>query len=104
MLLKPLLLRRTKKTKKEGSEESIITLPPIDVQVFPIEFSEKEKLFYEKLKTEARETLKLYMRGEKEKYSCVLEHLLRLRQVCDHYYLPLSSKIKERDVDFKGII
>eukprot|EP01091_Cochliopodium_minus_P012520 TRINITY_DN3809_c0_g1_i2.p1 TRINITY_DN3809_c0_g1~~TRINITY_DN3809_c0_g1_i2.p1 ORF type:complete len:672 (+),score=231.22 TRINITY_DN3809_c0_g1_i2:113-2128(+) len=102
LLLKPLLLRRTKATKIEGTDQCIVSLPPFDLQFCTVKFPEKENQFYEKLKTEAKETLKLYMRGEKE-YTCVLEHLLRLRQVCDHYYLPLSSKVHERDVDFKDL-
>ncbi|KAM9909001.1 hypothetical protein OXX79_000036 [Metschnikowia pulcherrima] len=91
-ILQPIFLRRTKNMKqKDGTP--LVYLPDKEVVIQELEFSEKEQLYYDFFKSKAYQSFKEGMRtGELlKKYTQILTHILRLRQVCCHSDLIASS-------------
>ncbi|KAL3615059.1 hypothetical protein CASFOL_040720 [Castilleja foliolosa] len=83
-VLKTIMLRRTKGTFIEG--EPIINLPPKTIELKKVDFSNEERLFYERLEFDSRAQFAEYAAAGtvKQNYINILLMLLRLRQACDH--------------------
>lgn len=91
-ILRPILLRRTKKTQgKDG--QLIIQLPEKTAKIEYITLSAEERDFYDSLfKKSKTEFDKFVQEGTLvSHYAHVFELLLRLRQTCDHPYLIFSN-------------
>ncbi|KAG4430417.1 hypothetical protein IFR05_014107 [Cadophora sp. M221] len=87
VLLKAILLRRTKKSMIDG--KPIITLPPKTEEVQHVVFDDDEKEFYTSLETKTQLQFNKYMKAGTvgKNYTNVLVLLLRLRQACCHPHL-----------------
>lgn len=85
-LMKDLCLRRKKEMKFVN-----LNLPPKTEYIHRVSFDQTEKAKYEALLAEARGALEQYQKkskfGQKGRYANILERLLRLRQVCNHWTL-----------------
>lgn len=91
-ILQPIFLRRTKSMKlKDG--KPLVELPDKEVKIEELEFSKREQLFYDFFKSRAYQSFKEGMKtGDLlKKYTQILTHILRLRQVCCHPNLVASS-------------
>ncbi|OVA10723.1 SNF2-related [Macleaya cordata] len=84
VVLKTILLRRTKETLIDG--KPILTLPPKSVCLVKVEFSTEERTFYAQLEANSRLQFKEYAAAGtvNQNYANILLLLLRLRQACDH--------------------
>ncbi|KAH9214043.1 SNF2 family N-terminal domain-containing protein [Leptodontidium sp. 2 PMI_412] len=87
VLLKAILLRRTKKSLIDG--KPIITLPPKTEEVQHVVFDDDETAFYAALETKTQLQFNKYMKAGTvgKNYTNVLVLLLRLRQACCHPHL-----------------
>mgnify|MGYP003634235794 CR=1 FL=1 len=87
VLLKAILLRRTKKSMIDG--KPIITLPEKTEEVQHVVFDDDEKAFYTALETKTALQFNKYMKAGTvgKNYTNVLVLLLRLRQACCHPHL-----------------
>lgn len=87
VLLKAILLRRTKKSEIDG--KPIIDLPPRSTEEQHAEFSEDENEFYKALETRTQLQFNKYLKAGTigRNYSNILVLLLRLRQACCHPHL-----------------
>lgn len=88
VLLKTILLRRSKDSKIDG--KPIITLPEKHMVVDSVSMTAGEHDFYKNLEAKSAAKAKSLMQnGEKGlgSYSSILTLLLRMRQACDHYYM-----------------
>lgn len=84
-ILEPIFLRRTKNMKQKDGQP-LVVLPAKEVVFEEIEFSDKERRLYDWFKMRAAKTFKEGLaNGELlKKYTQILTHILRLRQVCCH--------------------
>ncbi|AEY97904.1 FAFR220Wp [Eremothecium gossypii FDAG1] len=98
----PILLRRTKNMKDEDGNP-LVQLPPKEVVIEMIRFSDTEAGLYKYFLSKAEHSVKESLaRGDLlKKYSTILLHILRLRQVCCHFKL-LGSQ-DENDEDLKNM-
>ncbi|KAK2737084.1 hypothetical protein FQN55_001296 [Onygenales sp. PD_40] len=87
VLLKAILLRRTKTSKIDGKR--ILQLPPRTTEKVHVLFSEDEQALYNALETKTQLQFNKYLRAGTvgRNYSNVLVLLLRLRQACCHPHL-----------------
>lgn len=87
VLLKAILLRRTKKSKIDG--KPILQLPEKIVETTHAAFSRDELNFYQALEGRAQLTFNKYLKAGSvgRNYSNMLVLLLRLRQACCHPHL-----------------
>ncbi|KAH7310958.1 SNF2 family N-terminal domain-containing protein [Rhexocercosporidium sp. MPI-PUGE-AT-0058] len=87
VLLKAILLRRTKKSMIDG--KPIITLPPKTEEIQHVVFDDDETAFYAALETKTQLQFNKYMKAGTvgKNYTNVLVLLLRLRQACCHPHL-----------------
>ena len=87
VLLKAILLRRTKKSMIDG--KPILNLPPRNTEPRHATFSEDESQFYQALQTQTQLQFNKYLRAGTvgRNYSNILVLLLRLRQACCHPHL-----------------
>ncbi|PVH86410.1 hypothetical protein DL98DRAFT_13691 [Cadophora sp. DSE1049] len=87
VLLKAILLRRTKKSMIDG--KPIITLPEKTEEIQHVVFDDDEKAFYTALETKTALQFNKYMKAGTvgKNYTNVLVLLLRLRQACCHPHL-----------------
>lgn len=84
-VLEPIFLRRTKNMKlKNGG--ALVELPPKEVVIEEIKFSGKEENLYNFFKSRANQSFKDSLKtGDLlKKYTQILTHILRLRQICCH--------------------
>ncbi|AGO13360.1 AaceriAFR220Wp [[Ashbya] aceris (nom. inval.)] len=98
----PILLRRTK-SMKDSDGKPLVQLPPKEVFIEMIQFSNAEAALYKHFLSKAEHSVKESLaRGDLlKKYSTILLHILRLRQVCCHFKL-LGSQ-DENDEDLKNM-
>ena len=105
VLLKAVLLRRTKKSLIDG--KPILDLPPKNTEHQIAEFSRDEISLYRSLETKSQLQFNKYLKAGLvgKNYSNVLILLLRLRQACCHPYLLRDFAGKEDDsqVSFETI-
>ncbi|RHZ54205.1 hypothetical protein CDV55_100066 [Aspergillus turcosus] len=87
VLLKAVLLRRTKTSKIDG--EPILRLPPRVSEKVHAVFSEDEQAIYDALESKTQIQFNKYLRANSvgRNYSNILVLLLRLRQACCHPHL-----------------
>ena len=98
-ILEPVLLRRTKQMKdKDG--KPLVELPPKEVVIKRLPFSKSQDLLYKFLLDKAEVSVKSGIaRGDLlKKYSTILVHILRLRQVCCHPGLIGSQDENDEDL------
>lgn len=91
-ILQPIFLRRTKNMKqKDGTP--LVDLPSKEVVIEELEFSAREQLFYDFFKSRAYNSFKEGLKSGElmKKYTQILTHILRLRQVCCHAELVAAS-------------
>ena len=96
-LMQSICLRRKKEMKFVN-----LKLPKLTEFKHPVDWAENERECYNTLMAEAKGKLEEYRRqkgtvgaNSAKDYRCVLEVLLRLRQVCNHYKLLGQSRIAE---------
>lgn len=87
-IMKSITLRRTKEST-DASGKKILDLPPRHDELRYLKFDETEKAVYDSYYTESKaEFSQLRKNGEVMKnYVGILQKILRLRQICDHYEL-----------------
>lgn len=100
-ILEPILLRRTKNMKKNG--KPLVELPAKEVVIEKVKFSPKERRLYDWFLMRAESSVKDGIkRGDiLRKYTMILVHILRLRQMCCHMDL-LTSSSEEMDEDLSS--
>ncbi|KAJ6490225.1 SNF2 family DNA-dependent ATPase [Mycena vitilis] len=90
MILKPLMKRRTKTSTLEG--KPILTLPPKDIEIVRLQFSDEEREIYDTFEKRTKISLNRFIRAGTlvKNHAAVLVMILRLRQLCCHPHLILS--------------
>ncbi|KAJ7325554.1 SNF2 family DNA-dependent ATPase [Mycena albidolilacea] len=90
LILKPLLLRRTKNSTLEG--KPILTLPPKDIEIVRLRFTDEEREIYDSFEKRSKISLNRFIRAGTliKNHAAVLVMILRLRQLCCHPHLILS--------------
>lgn len=88
MIMKCITLRRTKETKTPDGER-ILSLPPRRDELRYLKFDEQEQTIYDQFFNESKaEFNALSNKNEVMKnYVGILQKILRLRQICDHFEL-----------------
>lgn len=87
-IMKAITLRRTKESRAEDGKK-ILALPPRRDELRYLKFDEQEQKIYDQFFQESKsEFSELSDRNEVMKnYVGILQKILRLRQICDHYEL-----------------
>lgn len=87
-IMKCITLRRTKESKTHAGDR-ILSLPPRQDQLLYLKFDEKEQAIYDQFFSESKaEFNELSDKNEVMKnYVGILQKILRLRQICDHWEL-----------------
>lgn len=87
-IMKCITLRRTKESKAEDGR-NILSLPPRRDELRYLKFDEQEQAIYDQFFTESKaEFHELSNKNEVMKnYVGILQKILRLRQICDHFEL-----------------
>lgn len=102
LVMRTCTLRRTKDTVSQNGEK-ILDLPPRrEIQMW-LDLREDERKIYDARHEEIKGEIK-ELQDKKQltkNYAHVLQHLLRLRQTCDHVDLPSSGPVEE---DYDGTI
>lgn len=82
-IMEPVLLRRTKQMK-DTDGNPLVQLPPKEIVIEKLQLSKKQKLIYEEFLQRAEKTFRSGLQSGDllKKYSTILVHILRLRQVC----------------------
>ncbi|KAI0689882.1 SNF2 family N-terminal domain-containing protein [Cytidiella melzeri] len=91
-IMKYITLRRTKESKAENGER-ILTLPPRRDELRLLKFDEHEKTIYDQFFSESKaEFTEMSKQNEVMKnYVGILQKILRLRQICDHFELVMNK-------------
>jgi SNF2 family DNA or RNA helicase len=112
--LKAFMKRRTKDILKqegalrsggparEGERSNGFKIVKRTVEKIEVEFTPKERSFYERLESRTDKSLEQMMAGNKMSYASALVLLLRLRQACNHANLIKGDLAKERDAFIDG--
>ncbi|KAI9594577.1 SNF2 family N-terminal domain-containing protein [Syncephalis fuscata] len=97
VILKAILLRRTKTSKING--KPLLTLPERRVEAVEVEFSKHERRIYDALELKMSKNFSdMYKTGKlNSNYTTMITLLLRLRQACNHVSLVDQSLITEKD-------
>lgn len=84
-ILQPIFLRRTK-SMKLADGTPLVSLPDKEVVIEELDLSKREQLYYDFFKNRAFQSFKEGMNtGDLlKKYTQILTHILRLRQICCH--------------------
>eukprot|EP01099_Mayorella_cantabrigiensis_P006390 TRINITY_DN5312_c0_g1_i1.p1 TRINITY_DN5312_c0_g1~~TRINITY_DN5312_c0_g1_i1.p1 ORF type:complete len:609 (+),score=118.80 TRINITY_DN5312_c0_g1_i1:488-2314(+) len=107
-ILTPILLRRKKSDKVRG--KPLVSLPKCNIEKRAIEFFPEEVSFYRQFQAKSVELLKDFLQNTSDfqlesdqavdddessttSYGKVLGVICRLRQACDHPYLPIVSQL-----------
>ncbi|EJU00143.1 hypothetical protein DACRYDRAFT_17168 [Dacryopinax primogenitus] len=87
-IMKVITLRRTKETKSSDGQ-SILALPPRKDELRMLQLDEYEKGIYDRVYNASKEEFEaMSKKGEVMKnYVGILQRILRLRQICDHWQL-----------------
>lgn len=91
-IMRCITLRRTKESKAENGQK-ILNLPPRRDELRYLKFDEQEQQIYDQFFTESKAEFKeLSNKNEVMKnYVGILQKILRLRQICDHYELVMNK-------------
>lgn len=104
VIMRHITLRRTKETKL-ASGKTLLDLPPRKDKIVYLKFDEKEQAIYDKHLFESKKDFNnMLEQGEGGKisnsnYVNILQSILRLRQICDHYLLLNDKSAPEDDLD-----
>ena len=90
VLFEHLMLRRTK-DMKDSNGNRIIKLPPKQIKIKYLKFSDHERKEYDDWYVNSKEQVRDLQLAGKIDYIHVFSILLRLRQVCVHHQLPSKS-------------
>ena len=92
-VMKCITLRRTKETRARDGKK-ILALPPRKDELRYLKFNEEEQGIYDQFFNESKAEFKeLSHRNEVMKnYVGILQKILRLRQICDHFELVMQPK------------
>lgn len=122
LLIKALLLRRTKDQKVEGSDTPLVAMPSREVHVHQVQLSKEENEVYQKLLAFSRKALEEYIKGQEARVregftydrtnlpelpqknvtkQMMLVLLLRLRQACSHPAL-IQTMLDATDTESLG--
>ncbi|KAJ3524907.1 hypothetical protein NMY22_g10804 [Coprinellus aureogranulatus] len=98
VILKPLLLRRTKNSTLEG--KPILELPVKEIELVKLKFSPEERDIYDSYESRAKIKLNKFIRERTlvKHHHFVLVMILRLRQLCCHPNLILGEDGNYEDV------
>ncbi|KZT02408.1 uncharacterized protein LAESUDRAFT_730152 [Laetiporus sulphureus 93-53] len=93
-IMKCITLRRTKESKAEDGKR-ILSLPPRKDELRYLKFDKHEQEIYDQYFTESKaEFRELSNKNEVMKnYVGILQKILRLRQICDHYELVQQKRL-----------
>ena len=91
-IMKCITLRRTKESRAEDGKR-ILSLPPRTDELRLLKFDEQEKAIYDQFFNESKaEFHELSHKNEVMKnYVGILQKILRLRQICDHFELVMNK-------------
>lgn len=105
MIMKCITLRRTKESKSSDGK-TILNLPPRRDELRFLKFDETEQRIYDEFFKESRNEFKeLSHKNEVMKnYVGILQKILRLRQICDHYELVEGKGLGDSDVNYEEIM
>ena len=92
-IMKCITLRRTKETRSQDGKK-ILALPPRKDELRYLKFNKEEQEIYDQFFNESKAEFKeLSHRNEVMKnYVGILQKILRLRQICDHFELVKQPK------------
>lgn len=92
-VMKCITLRRTKETRAQDGKK-ILALPPRKDELRYLKFNKEEQEIYDQFFNESKAEFKeLSHRNEVMKnYVGILQKILRLRQICDHFELVMQPK------------
>ncbi|CUM49858.1 DNA repair protein RAD5 [Debaryomyces fabryi] len=98
-ILEPIFIRRTK-NMKQSNGKPLVELPLKEVVIEEIRFNEVEEKLYNWFKVRASQSFKEGIKSGDlfKKYSQILTHILRLRQVCCHVDLVGSANEMEQEL------
>mgnify|MGYP001173995695 CR=1 FL=1 len=98
-ILEPIFIRRTK-NMKQSNGKPLVELPPKEVVIEEVKFNEVEEKLYNWFKARASQSFKDGIKSGDlfKKYSQILTHILRLRQVCCHVDLVGSANEMEQEL------
>ncbi|CAD8173135.1 unnamed protein product [Paramecium pentaurelia] len=98
-ILRPILLRRTKKSKDQNGKP-IISLPNKEIHFESIELRKDERMVYDKMEKKSQDEVEGYLAKGilMSQYMKVFELLIRLRQICDHPLL-ITSRSDVKNID-----
>lgn len=98
-IMEPVFLRRTKQMK-DVNGKPLVDLPPKEVIIEKLKFSDAQDIVYKQLLNRAEDSVKLGLeRGDLlKKYSTILVNILRLRQVCCDVSLIGSQDENDEDL------
>lgn len=104
-IMKSITLRRTKETKAENGR-SILALPPRRDELRLLKFDAQEQQIYNDFFQESRDEFKeLSHKNEVMKnYVGILQKILRLRQICDHFELVDGKGPSDSEFNYEEII
>ncbi|KAH8119928.1 SNF2 family N-terminal domain-containing protein [Phellopilus nigrolimitatus] len=104
-IMKCITLRRTKETKAQNGQ-AILSLPPRRDELRLLKFDEQEQRIYDEFFQESRDEFKeLSHKNEVMKnYVGILQKILRLRQICDHYELVNGKGPSDSEINYEEII
>lgn len=104
-IMKCITLRRTKETKAQNGQ-AILTLPPRRDELRYLKFDEQEQHIYDLFFKESSAQFKeLSHKNEVMKnYVGILQKILRLRQICDHYELVEGKGPTDSGVNYEETI
>ncbi|VEU38181.1 unnamed protein product [Pseudo-nitzschia multistriata] len=97
-ILSPIMIRRTKETR-DKTGKLILTLPDIDCECVPVQFSPEERQFYEALYRKSFDIFKGFIQAGTASSSWlkIFSLLQRLRQTCSHVALTVKSHLDDED-------
>ncbi|QRV83537.1 hypothetical protein RhiJN_11553 [Ceratobasidium sp. AG-Ba] len=103
-IMKSITLRRTKETKKQDGTP-ILSLPPRRDELRLLQFEAEEKAVYDSYFTQSKaEFTQLSKTNQVMKnYVGILQKILRLRQICDHYEL-VKGKDEIAPLDYDAVL
>ncbi|KAJ0409397.1 hypothetical protein P43SY_002287 [Pythium insidiosum] len=93
VILKPVLLRRTK-LSRDADGNCLVQLPPRHIEVVELQFSAEERAFYQAVYDRSRAEFNGFVASgtTMSSYVAIFALLLRLRQACDHPLLALGRQ------------
>lgn len=99
-ILEPIFLRRTK-AMKGNDGKPLVELPPKQVVIQEINFNDREQKFYDWFKAKANLSFRDGVKSGQllKKYTQILTHILRLRQICCHVDLVASATASDLEDD-----